>query len=354
MKLAIAKIGANITFSRGNASAANADIMYFLRQLEVEDHDITFHTGITRNTMIPKRVGDVVDIKETEDFNGYDRVLVFNGAINFFGGACDYNLLSLYKALRRTDSTPIVYVHTDGNMPFRQLWPLIHKRPWAQQMFEELVEIDPEKVFYLTQGCNERKMEKMLLSKPENINPARVVFYPLASTIMAKHEQFFRKNPIPFEVRPYDLMFGGATRNTHKRKKIEKFYSREDLNTCMFGNLRGVTVPHKINGKVAYQQVVPKYFNSKATVIIGDQFYENNFVTLRYYESLLADNIIFIDEELDLDHRMDGFHIRSPDEIHISPAKYLEWTDKRKEWLMGWDENEMRLRLVGALEDCSW
>lgn len=355
MKIAITKIGANITFSSGNKSAANADIMYFIRQLNHDDHEITFHTGLTRNTQVPRRVGQVESIQNTKDFDEYDRVLVFNGAINFFGGAIDNNLLALYEALRRTTKTPIVYVHTDGQMPFRQLWNNIWKREWAQNLKAESFDLSGENVFYLTQGYNEPKMDKMLASKPDNIMPARVIFYPLAQTIMANHEKFIKPNPIPYAERTYDLMFGGATRNTYKKKKIEKFYSRSNLDVCLFGNLRGVHVPDAFfRGKVSYQQVIHMYWQSKATIIIGDQFYNDNFVSLRYYESLLADNVIYIDSEMDPNRRMVGIHIDHNRFIRTDPEIYLEWTEIRKEQLAEYDYDEERERLVSCLESCTW
>ena len=300
MKIAITKIGANITFSKQNKSAANADILYALRTLGVKEQNITIHTAKTRNTFIPKVVS-FKEIKETTDFNEYHVVLVFNGSINFYGGTEDLNLIALYKALARTKrNCKIVYVQTDGALWFQELWPLIAHRDWAQKYSSEDFDLDTQNVFYITQGRGIRKVYDEMQVKTTRIFARSVYHFPWEQTILSDHEKFFHRGPVPFNLRPYDLAFGGATRNTYKRKKIEKYYNSPRLKTLLFGNLRGVHCPNAtMASKVAYQEFIPMMSNAKGTVIFGDHFYNNNFFTLRMYESILAGNILLIDEEFD-------------------------------------------------------
>lgn len=355
MKIAICKIGANITFSSGNKSAANADILYFLRQLEIDDHDVTIHTHKTRNTFIPKRIG-FEEIQETQSFDIYDKVLVFNGSINFFGGAPDPNLFALYRALARTSGCPIIYVNTDGALPFKQLWPIIRHREWAQGMTEYEFDIEEMNVHYLTQGRNVAKMIELVQRKPEHIIPAGFNHYPLYQTILAKHEKFIKPNEQQFEFRPYDLGFGGYTRNTYKRKRIEHYYNSRHWNTLLFGNLRGVTAPNtKIMAKCSYQQFIKRMHYCRATVIVGDEFYEDNFFTLRMYESLLADNMVFIDERLDPDHDFymgdDQFYVNTPKYMGIDTKNYLDWSSHKRRILGDYDWEYQRDYLVELLDE---
>lgn len=354
MKIAICKIGANVTFSSSNKSAANADILYFLRQLEIDDHDVTIHTHKTRNTFIPKRIG-FAEIQDTQSFDDYDKVLVFNGSINFFGGVADPNLLALYRALRNSNA-PIIYVNTDGALPFKQLWPSIYKRPWAQDFEEDDFFVHEDKVTYLTQGRDIYKMGQLCISKPDRIVPYRIIHYPLYEMILAKHEKYFKPNDIAFEDRKYNLGFGGYTRNTHKRNRIEHYYHGRYDTTLLFGNLRGVNTGNAIvQPKCSYQHFIAKMKQCKATVIVGDKFYENNFFTLRMYESLLADNMVFIDECLDPHHDFfgphSGMYVNNSKDVVIDPRTYLDF-QRIKRWKLGtYNWERQRDWLVTTLED---
>jgi len=138
MKLAICKIGANITFSKNNASAANGDILYFIRQLEIKDHDITFVTKKTRNTRLPP-LSEFISVLDEPSLDDFDAILVFNGSLNFFGGQESKETLSLYRTLAKT-KTNIIYINTDGALPFKQLWPSIHKREWAKNYYRRRIQ----------------------------------------------------------------------------------------------------------------------------------------------------------------------------------------------------------------------
>jgi len=360
MKIAVCKIGANITFSNNNKSAANADILYFLRQLDIGAHDVTICTHKTRNTAIPARLA-FKEIQQITDFNDFDRVLIFNGSVNFYGGAIDENLLALYRAMSKTDK-PLIWVNTDGALVFRQLWPMIANREWAKDFNKWEFHIDPKQVVYLTQGANLHKVRKMLDDpKKKAISPASLIHYPLYQTILAKHEKFFARNTNDFVTRPFDLAFGGYTRNTHKRKKIEHYYNDPRFRNLLFGNLRGVKAPNaKLRAKCSYRAFVETMMYSKATVIIGDEYYNDNFFTLRMYEALLADNIIFIDKELDPRYEFYNknyfyeyykeFYVKNSNDIKINGRMYRRFTDFKKDIFKKYDYDRESAYLVSILE----
>lgn len=298
MKIAICKIGANITFSAGNKSAANADILYALRTLDVKRHDITIVTHKTRNTLIPPVI-KFQEVQAIKTFDEYDVILLFNGSINFFGGAEDPNVLQLYRAMSNS-STPIAYVQTDGQLQFRQMWPSIMKREWAQGYKESDFHIDGRRVVYVTQGRDLTRVLGSTKLKPDFIQPHDIIHFSWERTILAKRHKYFSKPVIPMEDRHYDIGYGGATRNAYRRKRIEHYYNAPNINSLLFGNLRGVTAPNaEFHHKTSYQDFIRKMQTVRSTVIVCDQFYEDNFFTLRMYESILAGCVVFIDKRMD-------------------------------------------------------
>jgi len=357
MRIAICKGGTNITFSKSNRSAANADILYALRQIDPKAIDVTIVTKKTRNTYIPD-VLSFIDINDV-DFDAFDIVLLFNFSINFFGGAEDPNLLNLYRKLSKTN-TSIIYAQTDGQLPFKQLWPSIQNREWAQSYSESEFFIDPAKVVYLTQGQNLLKVHKEIEKKEDNIKPRGMLHYPWAQTILAGITLAKYEGYKGFDERPYDLAFGGATRNAHKRKKIEKYFTDPMFCNLLFGNLRGILdYPHVTKHKaVSYQNFIPTMKKARGTIIIGDKHYENNYFTLRMYESIIAGCLTYIDR--DLDTYMNFYQSKYPELYIDKPSQIMEF-DSHAETLAkestnfiltNYNECTEREKLHAALRDC--
>lgn len=317
MKLAIMKGGTNITFSKMTKSAACADILYFLQQLGPKKHECHIISTRTRNTEIPPPL-EFHELSEIQELTDYDAIILFNFSINFFGGKENLSLVHMYRLLAKTE-VPIIYINTDGALPFKQLWPSIEKREWALDYCEDEFHIERNKIVYLTQGYNKTKTTRLLNSRTEFVEPAAVVHYPLETTILAGWKE---TSPVkPLEYRKYDLGFGGYTRNTHKRRRIEEYYRGVKFNTLLFGNLRGVDSQAKIHPRVSYQEFIPVMSNCKATIIVGDLYYNNNFFTLRMYESILAGCAVFIDSQLDgarlfyKNPLMQSFYVRAYHEV---------------------------------------
>jgi len=303
-KLLIAKIGANLTLSEANKSAANADFLYVLRTLDHSKFEVTVATGITRNTKIPSPLL-LVDVKnENLNFNDYNSILIFNGSYNWFGGAEDLNLKGLYQKLANS-SIPIHWVNTDGQLIMKQLEPLVKNRAWNEDYIDGKLYIDPRRVTYITQARKLFTIEQIIESNSNHIQTHKVVYFPFEQTIMSKHEKYFHKRIVPMKDRQWHMIYGGAPRNTYRRKRIELFYGSipDAFDVKLFGNLKGLKVGNCwISGKVSYQQFVKETMEGKATIIIGDQMYEDNFHTLRMYESILAGTIVLIDNKFDSEH----------------------------------------------------
>lgn len=296
MKIALAKIGANISFSCENGSAANADILYALRSMKGHGHTFTACTKKTRNTVLPKAVA-FKDIQDVNSFNEFDVVLVFNGSINFYGGLPDNSVIALYKALHNT-TIPIIFVHTDGAMYFHDLWPMIAKREWAKNWSPEEFKVNPTNLYYITQGRNQPKVLDFIKKSKNHVLPYQIHHFPWERTILSGADTSSMRPSL--SQRNYDLGFGGYIRNSHKQRRIEHYYDEPDLKTLLFGNLRGIKVKHtKVLPKVPFQSMITYMSDCRSSVIVGDQFYNDNFHTLRMYENLIAGCAILIDKQLD-------------------------------------------------------
>ena len=359
MKIAITKIGANITFSANNGSAANADILYALRTMKGHKHEFTVCTKKTNNTILPKSIG-LRDIRSCQSFNDFDIVLVFNGSINFFGGVCDDSLLQLYRALNKT-KIPIVFVQTDGALYFQKLWPLIEKREWASELSESEFYVDQLNVYYLTQGRDTQKTKDFLREAKNAIIPYQVHHFPWEQTILSGIDAS-KEGLIKPSERTYDLGFGGYIRNSHKQRRIERYYDEVDLKTLLFGNLRGIKLQHtRVLPKVSFQSMVAYMSDCRASVVVGDYFYNDHFFTLRMYENLLAGCAVLIDRQLDTRgafyhgiHNGDLFYVDKPSDVR--DFLYRDNLDEliistRHSLLEKRDPKELNSKLKNILED---
>lgn len=296
MKIAICKGGTNITFSSNNRTAANADILYTIKQLydsTQENLDITIVTKITRNTVIPP----MLKIVEYDDvnFDDYDYVVLFNFSINFFGGLDGGNLMGLYSKLSNS-KTPIKFMFTDGQLPFKKLWPNIENREFAKKRKEQEFFINENRITYISQGLDREKTLRHISKIKHTYKPKNIIYMDIARFILANHFDRNKRSlifPKCFNnEREYTLGFGGVERNSYKRKLIEKFYWPDynlSVDTLIFGKLPTLYGDSIRNlGQVPFHNVLYRMSKCKYSVIVGDEFYENNFITLRYYECILS------------------------------------------------------------------
>lgn len=345
MKIAIAKIGANITLSKNNGSAANADILYALRTMKGFNHQFTIVTHKTSNTSLPSSLG-FEELYTLQDFNDYDCVMLFNGSINFFGGVEDPGVISLYKALAKTRK-PVFFVNTDGALVLRDLWPMIANREWAKGYNEFDYDLKNTPIHYLTQGRDLPKMRKHIRETKNAIVPLTIQHFPWEQTILSEHEKWFNLKPRPVSKREYDLGFGGYIRNSHKQRRIERYYDEPDIRTLLFGNLRGINVKNTtVHPKISFQSMVPTMEQCQASVIVGDLFYNDNFHTLRMYECLLAGCAVLIDGQLDT--KKDFYEgIKKNDKFYVnssSDVRAFIWNDSIDELVLETREQLIEMR----------
>jgi len=310
MKILVTKIGANITWSKSVTSAANTDIKYLLSCLDTQtDFDISIISKKTRNTIIPKKY-KFINLNDSSFQNvteEHDVLVVFNGSINFFGGARDESPLNIYRLMNTCskEQKPIFVINTDGQLILKKLWPMIHKREWATDLSANEFDIDESNVHYISQfrNVNELIRDDAERKKKIVIPKENTMFIDLAASMLChgKIKGFDPRINYPkLEDRKIDLTYGGYTRNTYRRKRLQHFYfnpilKKLKLKLKLFGNLRDFGIVNRVSPS----QFIRIMRSSRATIIVGDKEYENNTFTLRMYESILSGVIVFIDSKFD-------------------------------------------------------
>lgn len=97
-------------------------------------------------------------------------------------------------------------------------------------------------------------------------------------------------------------------------------------------------------------------YNCKGTVIIGDEYYCDNYITLRFYECLLADCITFIDHRLDPNHHIYGedneLYVVHPNGIYVDSRMYDIFQEQKRRVLGFYKFEHACDELVGMIQQC--
>jgi len=114
--------------------------------------------------------------------------------------------------------------------------------------------------------------------------------------------------------------------------------------------------------KVSYQNFINVMKDCKATIICCDEYYNDHFFTLRMFESILADNIVFIDKQMDTEKEfysklgsdlyIDWLYIENTDWLSPDIDYYVLWREIKQRVLDFYDEASERTTLVQVLEKC--
>lgn len=354
-KLAVCKIGGRISFGKvdkdGNVSNAkdtsggNGEAKAIIDIAQKSGKfDTTILTKTTAKDYFPKeyKFVDIVKLLQEdkiEDFvnsQDFDVLLLINGSINCFGGAEQSILsdLALYKAMHFFKKK-IVFCSCDICIPFvPDIWKTIASKEWSSKYRKEDFDLSGKTFYMLTQARDLDALYRILDSKKgnvfkrENIENFAFEKFPCENTV-----QYVDVNPSPI----YDLLYGGTLRAGRRIKKIVNwYYNHPDLIVELFGNMdqekidavarKQYGIFHKpaFNDPVNYLENSKKMNQSLATIVIGDDMYEEtSTVQQRAYEAMCANVITFIDEKLDKPHNVYGFnpglekflYLQSPSQI---------------------------------------
>ena len=245
---------------------------------------------------------NTLTLDEIDDINKFDYVFLYNYNANFFGGADNPFIINCVKMLAMYKKD-IYYLLVDMGIFFKQLGAGILSRPW--ESVKGLIEKDITigNLIYISQGydlnlINVLKQGKGVISKSTK-------YYPLQ--VMA----LFNKN-IKFEDynsdREYDLYYGGSFRSGRRETQFIDYFFNKDIKSALFGSIsekdfKGFNGKYPtFNGKVKQDLIIEENRKGLATIILSEKNYNNNMITLRLYESILADMVVFIDNKFDTKH----------------------------------------------------
>ena len=285
MKIAILNLSNNIT---AMGTVSSGETIMIGEVLKSANHDVTIISKTdTENT---------ISFENVKDINEYDKLIVVNGSINFFGGVENPIITNNYKLMAQYKDT-IYYLFTDIKLPFKQLWPMIEKRGWGYSKEDVWVTSD---IKVISQGRN-LDVTRSLHKNSE------VVHFPLEQYYLFLHNDISDEKE-----KTTDIIYGGSYRSGAREKKmVEYLFDIEPFEATMFGNIREkqfkkvpYTAPPRFDKKVKISEMRNKLGEGYATLIIGDPLYYDNFITLRVWEAMTSNAVMLIDEEFDSNHKI--------------------------------------------------
>lgn len=306
MKVALTVLHGNITDSNcryvGNKEA--------LKIAELLSHIVE------TDVLTCKECSYCIHVDSDYDINKYDKLFIVNGSINMFGGIEIDTATTIYKLLHKFNGQ-IYYILTDTNMPFMDYYKHINGKDWAKKYTKDNFSLQHD-IIILSQFKNFDYIKKI----HKNINIKDILYVPWA---LWKIELETNNNYYNVE-KTADLIYGGSFRAGKRvNKMLDYFFNKENISVELYGNISlsqfnkyEYNLAPKFTGKILTDAVVEKNSSGLATIIIGDRNYNNNTVTLRFYESLMSDAIVFIDNDFDTEHKLltdDWLYVNSGDEL---------------------------------------
>lgn len=250
------------------------------------------------------------------NINNYDKVIIMGSMANFFGGVRNDDVINIYKALAKYTNGKVYYIFNDFRLPFRQLWKSISNRDWNDCNKDDVIIKAP--MVILSQFRDLKDALKANLSDDSNI--VDIKFFDLAKWILNVGNNYADNKG------EYDLIYGGSFRAGNRLKKFNEFFVNRDSNIAIYGsmsarNFKEVNESNlpKFLGRVESSKCISENAKGFSTIIIGEKHYNNSTVTLRVYESMLANCAVFIDTDFDK-YRYLGL----PDFMYITTGSELD------------------------------
>lgn len=311
MKIAMLNLSNNITDFSTVSSSETIQIAMVLRK-----------SGFDVDVISKTNSDNTISFEKVKDINEYDVLMVVNGSINFFGGQPNPIILNNFKLMAKFNKR-IYYLLTDLGMPFRQLE---HDKLVEWGTSNEEVKINSP-ILIVSQSQNIDMIKHMHRNEPQ---VDKIVYFPLERYFLF-NELFLRSGIIT--TRTCDLIYGGSFRAGRREKKMKKFlFDMEDLKVEFFGSAKedqfekDYQVAPIFTGKVDNKDVVQKFSEGLATIIIGDPKYEGSMITLRVWETFMSESVAFIDNDFDPEHNLminDFFYVNEKDDL-IRKIKLLK------------------------------
>jgi len=235
------------------------------------------------------------------DINSFDYIIIMGSYPNFFGGenyAYAKNILAIYKHLSKFNGS-IFYLFNDYSLPFKQISDTVENksRSWMNCLKKDVQITCP--MYILSQF---RNLDNVLRYnthgfKKDYSNIKKAFFFDFSTWIL-QFEDFVNNS------NSYDLIYGGSSRKGARDLAFEEYFLLNGVNTCLFGSINEKAFNTTNNlpffmGRVPALDVIKTNSKGFSTIILPEKHYNNNTITLRIYESILANCVVFIDRKFD-------------------------------------------------------
>ena len=243
----------------------------------------------------------------SNDLNEFDVVFLTNYVLNFFGGQEIPSMTKSFKLLHNFKGR-IIYLLSDFEMKLKQYEP---RDEWVGEHNNEDYKINNYEI--AVQTFNKELTEKYLEHK--------VHYFPIQYATFYKNLQSSEA-----WMKLTDLIYCGSFRSGRREKKMKHYFFDTLYDVELFGNIKleqfdddYQKAPTFLN-KVSVEDVSQQNQDGYATIVIGDNSYNNHFFTMRILEAIRDNLILFIDNDYDEQHILDFnyFHyVRNKEELFI-------------------------------------
>lgn len=298
MKIAVMKLGARIHENDKIGSASN-EALATIKMLQLGGADVTAFTKVLDSDKKYNWIKDYQVFFDT--MNDFDRLIIVNGNLNFFGGKCSDDGPEIYRAINLFQK-PKIYMFYDPYLGMKQCYKSVLSKDWGQKYTQEQLEIKPNTLHYITQ-CKQTNLIN-------EIGQKSCTYYPIEKFPMIMEKEHWE---VDFDKAEFDLNYAGTFRGGRREESMIEFYFGlpEDIRVQMFGNIKLDQFSKQGNlrapdfGKaVTHEKVRENIQKALATVIIGDPKYiELDDIAERFYESIIYGQVTFIDEKYDHTNR---------------------------------------------------
>lgn len=300
MKILLLNISNNVVAFN---TVASGETVYLKKMLEKND-------GVEVVIASNKGGEYTVPFEEIGDVNNFDKVVILPGSLNFFGGVESPTIMNNYKLLAKWKGEAITVLQTDARLPFRQLWPAIEKRDWGYSKEDVWVS---SKIHVVCQSKKVDEVKSQYNKKDVEFKNIDFTHFPIEqyAAIVAAEEQENLKDNIEKE---HDLVYYGSFRGGNRAEKMVDFLTgevAEELNVHVFGTLKekqlAKVTENKLptfGKKIKMNETIKEVSKSFSTIIIGEKFYNDAMLTVRVWETLSSQSVVFIDDDFDSEHEI--------------------------------------------------
>lgn len=319
MKALIMRLTQRISIESGGHTSVES-LMFREYLLHREGFDeVYFCDKIVRNN-----ADNYLDIFKT-NLNDYDVVYLMNSPANFFGGVIKQDCLEKFKKISEYNGK-LLYVLNDPKLYFVDVVKkAMEKKLVSEQLYNNFLE-RIKKMRVIFTGSNYELYKRYFINRSNFFDLEFEKNIPLFEFTFINYN--FNKNVLSFNTeKNIDLVYYGDTRGGYRDKKLKQYFDNDILTTKTIGLKQDFKNNIKLD-KVRNDLLSNEMQSCYGSLVIGDKEHNDNWITYRFFEGILAKIIIFIDIEYDPHKRyLDNpilkklCYVSGPDDIKVK----LQW-----------------------------